>query len=277
LFYLDKNWVKEKIDSISLSENNYIWESFMDGYLFNRRVYENLYKLMRQHYELAIDYDFREKHTMERLIQHISVGYLRKYETLGSKDSLFYRILDKWEYSQIKEVIKFFWMQKDYIVKIIEEVKSEITSDIIKMKKKIVKFWKWIYEYKYKKTQIEEINDEDKKILSNLSLLIAFIDKINSENIDWIKLSASCANVDYKSPFLIEYLDKLKDKDNKGYVGEIFLKMLEYFTPEYDMTHVKSIVEYLYKNNFKVHANKISNIYGSKGYEFLRDLYNKYN
>lgn len=277
LFYLDKNWVKEKIDSISLSENNYIWESFMDGHLSNRRVYENLYKLMKPNYEIAIDHDFKEKHKMVRLIQYISVGYLHEYETLDSKDSLFYRILDKWDYSQIKEVIKFFRMQKDYIVEIVEEVKSEITSDIIKMKKKIIKFWEWVYENKYKKTQIEEINNEDKEILSNLSMLIAFIDKINSENIDWIKLSASYANVDYKSPFLIEYLDKLKDKDNKGYVGEIFLKMLEYFTPEYDMTHVKSIVEYLYKNNFKVRANKISNIYGSKGYEFLRDLYNKYN
>jgi hypothetical protein len=277
LFYLDKNWVKEKIDSISLSKNNYIWESFMDGYLFNRRVYENLYKLMRQHYESAIDYDFRQKHTMERLIQHISFGYLKKYETLDSKDSLFYKIINKWEYSQIKEVIKFFWMQKDYIIKIIKEVRSEITSDIIKMKKKIIKFWKWVYENKYKKKQIEEINDEDKEILSNLSLLIAFVDGINSENINWIKLSASYANVAYKSPFLIEYLDELKDKDNKGYVGEIFLKMLEYFTPEYDTKHIKSIVEYLYETKFKEGADKICNIYGMRGYEFLRNVYNKFN
>lgn len=277
LTYLDKNWVKEKINIISFSEKKILWEAFMDGYLFNRRVYENLYKLMKSHYEIAIDYDFKEEHTMERLIQHISVGYLHEYETLDSKDSLFYRILDKWDYSQIKEVINFFWMQKDYIVKIIEEVKSEITSDIIKMREKIINFWEWVYENKYKKIKIEEINNEDKKILSDLSLLVAFIDKIDSDNINCIKLSACYANIDYKSPFFIEYLEKLKDKDNKGYVGEILLEMLEYFTPDYNKKHIKSIVEYLYKAKFNEHANKISNIYGSRGNEFLRDLYNKYN
>lgn len=277
LTYLDKNWIKEKINRISFSEKKILWEAFMDGHLSNRRVYENLYKLMKPHYEIAIDHDFKEKHTMVRLIQYISVGYLHEYETLDSKNSLFYRILDKWDYSQIKEVIKFFRMQKDYIVEIIEEVKSEITSDIIKMKKKIVKFWEWVYENKYKKTQIEEINNEDKEILSSLSLLVAFIDKIDSENIDWIKLSACYANIDYKSPFFIEYLEKLKDKDSKGYVGEILLEMLEYFTPECDREHIKSIVTYFYENNFNEYANKICNIYGSKGHEFLHDIYDKYN
>jgi NurA-like 5'-3' nuclease len=58
--------------------------------------------------------------------------------------------------------------------------------------------------------------------------------------------------------------------------GEIFLKMLEKFTPDYDQKHIRSIVEFLYKSNAEENASKICNIYGSRGYEFLRDIYEKH-
>jgi len=37
-----------------------------------------------------------------------------------------------------------------------------------------------------------------------------------------------------------------------------------------------SITEHLYNSNQETIADKICNIYGSKGYEFLRDIYEKY-
>ncbi len=52
--------------------------------------------------------------------------------------------------------------------------------------------------------------------------------------------------------------------------------MLEKFTPDYDQEHIRSIVEFLYDAGATDSASKICNIYGARGQEFLRDIYEKY-
>jgi hypothetical protein len=52
--------------------------------------------------------------------------------------------------------------------------------------------------------------------------------------------------------------------------------MLEKITPDYDKKHIRLIVEFLYNAGDKDRADKICNIYGSRGHEFLRDIYEKY-
>ena len=94
-------------------------------------------------------------------------------------------------------------------------------------------------------------------------------------------LSAPYVHEDFNSPFFIKCLDELKDKgDGKEaakYIAEIYLKMLEKITPDFDKKHIRSIVEFLYNAGAQENADKICNIYGSRGYEFLRDIYEKYN
>ena len=53
--------------------------------------------------------------------------------------------------------------------------------------------------------------------------------------------------------------------------------MLSKSTPTFREENIKSIVEKIYQFGDKNKANKICNIYGSGGYEFLRPLYEKYN
>lgn len=53
--------------------------------------------------------------------------------------------------------------------------------------------------------------------------------------------------------------------------------MLKKITPDFDQKHIRSIIEFLYNNDVRENANKICNIYGSRGYEFLRDIFEKYN
>jgi len=52
--------------------------------------------------------------------------------------------------------------------------------------------------------------------------------------------------------------------------------MLEKITPDFDQKHIRSIVEFLYNSGAMDSANKICNIYGSRGYEFLRDIYERH-
>jgi hypothetical protein len=93
-------------------------------------------------------------------------------------------------------------------------------------------------------------------------------------------LSAPYVHEDYNSNFFIEYLDELKDRGEKNetaiYISEIYLRMLEKITPDFDQKHIRSIIEFLYNTDSKEHASKICNIYGARGAEFLRDIYEKY-
>jgi hypothetical protein len=61
-------------------------------------------------------------------------------------------------------------------------------------------------------------------------------------------------------------------------VGKIYLEMLKAdIYPNYKQEHIKEIVRLLYENNEKEIADKICNLYGEKGYFFLKDIYGKYN
>lgn len=268
-YYLDKSWVEQKIKEFESIEKEQLWSSFMIGYLFLPKIYDNLYSLMKKHYFKALSHSFKERDAEERLIHNITIGYLRGIEDL-SENSLFMKILNDMRPSQLEGVINFFWTQKDPIVTEKENGKFRI---------KIIKFWRLLYEkYKNKKS----FNEDDKRILSDLTELTIFLPKIDEKNFRWLNLSASNIHRDPSSHFFIEYLDRLKDRADKvesgRYVGKIFLKLLDSFTPTYKSEHIISIVEYLYKlkqNETKDSADKICNIYGSRGVYFLRDIYKK--
>ena len=278
IFYLllDKNWTEDQINQISpKKEQN--WEAFMQGYLSGNRINGDLYKLMRSHYKKAIDYEFKDKHSSEKLVQHICLVYLQGVEEINDENGLFRKILDKWNLLQIKEIISWFWMQRDLLVGSIKEKKeTEETVRFEKMRERIVDFWRWIYENRYKEKQ--QFDEEDKEILSNLSKLTVFLENIDCDNYEWLKLSAPYIHSDFNVPFFIKYLDNLKDKDkNTGkYVGKIFLEILKNSTPDYDQKDIRSIVEYLYISDLKNYADDICDKYAKKGFEFLRDIYEKY-
>jgi hypothetical protein len=272
LYYLDKNWAVEKIEQVSTEKGTKYWEAFMDGYLSVGIVYDELYELMKPYYQYGLSYDLKEKRNQEHLVQHICIGYLRDHEGLDDPNSLFQKIIHAWKPDQIREVISFFWMQRGYLTKSSEENE--------KMREKIIEFWRELY-IKYKSKDEKSLSQEDKKILSSVSRLAVFLPQITAELKEWLMLSATYVHEDFNSTFFIEYLDKLKDKgDSKvtaEYIWKIYLEMLEKITPDYDKKHIRSIVEFLYDAGALENANKISNIYGSRGYEFLRDIYEKYN
>ena len=278
IFYLliDKDWTETQINKIS-SKKEQIWEAFMQGYLYSNKIDEDLYRLMKPHYERAINYEFKEKHSSEKLVQRISFLYLRDIEKIDDESGLFRKILNKGNLLQIKEIIGWFWMQRDLIIgPIKEKKKTEETARIEKMRELIIDFWRWVYESRYKEKH--QFNEEDKKILSNFSKLTVFLEKIDCENYEWLKLSATYIHSDFNVPFFIKYLDNLKGKDkNAGkYVGKIFLKILENSTPDYDQKDIRSIIKYLYISGFEYYANKICDKYVFRGIEFLRDIYEEY-
>lgn len=271
LAFLDRIWVIDKIKGLIADCGSKYWEGFIEGYLSIGKVYDDFYALMKPHYLYGLTYDFKEKRNKEHLIQHICIGYLRDHEKLDESNSLFWKIIAAWKADQIREIIGFFWMQRDYL--------KEGTEENEKMRRKIIEFWRLLYE-KYKGNNEGSLTREDKQILSAGSKLATFLLKIEPESFEWLKASAPYVHEDFNSPFFIEYLDELKGKGDRSesakYIGAVYLKMLEKITPDFDQEHIRSIVVFLYDAGETDNANKICNIYGATGAEFLRDIYEKH-
>lgn len=271
LSYLDRGWLADKVSGLVSDNGSKQWTAFFEGYLSIGKIYDDLYELMKPHYQYGLSFAFKEKRNREYLIQHICIGYLRGHETLDDPDSLFRKIVDAWMREQIREVISFFWSQRDYL--------SANTDETEKMKARIIYLWRLIYE-KYTGKGDDSLTREDKLILSVAGELASLLPKIDAESYEWLLLSASYVQENFNSNFFIEYLNELKDKgersDTAKFIGNIYLRMLDKFTPDYDEAHIRSIVEFLYDAGETASASKICNIYGSRGNEFLRDIYEKH-
>lgn len=268
LVYLDKEWAKDKISQALSEKGTRHWLAFMEGYLAAGKVQDNLYHLMRPHYEHGLSHEFKNRHNQESLIQHICIGYLRGNETLDTTESLFKKIIDTWNPEQIQEVLSFFWMQRDYL--------AERSDENEKIRAKIMEFWKLLYE-KYKGKDEDTLSREDKRILSSASRLAAILSQLDTKSYEWLMLSAPHVHEEFNAPFFIEYLNDLRDKvdstETAKFIGGLYLKMLERSTPDFDQAHIQSLVKFLYDAGAKEDASKICNIYGEQGHEFLSDIY----
>ena len=262
IYWLDKNWVIDNINKIFLIDNDIHWKSAFTGYLFySSSIHKDIYFLLRQngHYAKAIKNEFSDSHIKARLVQHICIGYLKDWENLEDEGSLIFQLIENKNINQLLEIVDFFWLLRD-----------ELTDNI---KSKVKPLWKKLYELskQYKESQ------EYKKLFSNLSKWLSLIDEIDDEAYGWLKISAKYVDMDFNILFFIENLMQHASKTPKK-VGEIYLEMLKAgIYPYYEQEQTQNIVRSLYENKEKEIADKICNLYGEKGYLFLKDIYKKYN
>lgn len=271
IFYLDDVWSRDRIQQFETLGNDLLWSYFMYGYLYSSHVYDDLFKLMKGNYERAYGFEFPKKEVKDRLIQHLALGYLRGNETLEAT-CLFGKLIHDGNLDHLKEVVDFFWMQRR-----VTENDGPNNHEIIA---KVISFWKWVYE-RLSDRAADEYSREEKSLLSNLSRLVVFLPQIDEEYSKWLAQALPFANVNYHAYSVIEDLDHLKDKGepvtSAVHIGLLYLTMLDSFTPDYDQEHIRSTVLFLYENGNKEVADKICNIYGARGLQFLRDIYEKYN
>ena len=79
----------------------------------------------------------------------------------------------------------------------------------------------------------------------------------------------------HRSSFFVKYLAHHSAKFPNE-VGTIYLTMLDSgIYPDYKKENILHIVNSIYKNKYPLVANKICNLYGAKGYDFLVDIYTK--
>lgn len=271
--YLDKDWIVEKVKEYYELPERY-WLAFMGGYVFNNAIKDKeVYELMIPHFKRVIEKKIEFKGFNDSgIIIHLAAYYFWQYESV-TKGTLIPKFLNEAEPKQIDSLVHFFWTQKEYMLTLNKDEKEQFVERVIEL-------WNHILE-RFKNDKGEEVL----KLLSGLSKLAMFLERIDQNNIDLLKTSAQVINYDFNSPFFIEELESMKEKgeprQTAKYLGEILQIMLANFTPDYDQKHIVSLVSFLYQNKADIEvkqmADDICNEYGKRGYEFLRELYKQNN
>ena len=113
------------------------------------------------------------------------------------------------------------------------------------------------------------------EVLSRLSGWVALVDKIDAEVLKWLKKSTQHIRGLTDSAFFVEELLPHTTK-TPAEVGEIYLGMLTHNVyPYHDQEHIQEIIRVLYSTGHTEVANRICNLYGEAGFDFLRSLYDE--
>ena len=259
LLYLDKEWVVGNINRIFPQQNEYHWQAAFSGYLYNYQIYADLYSLLKEHghYRKALNTDFADREVPRGLVEHICVGWIEDSETLDDKTSLIYQLINSDNSNLLSTLVHFFWRQR-----------SNLSP---KVKAKVRPTWRALYESLSQKGDVEKYGE----VLSRLSGWIALVDKIDEEVLKWLKLSTQHIRGLTDSAFFVEGLLSHTSK-TPAEVGEIYLEMLyQGVYPYHDQEHIQEIVRTLYNTKHKEVADRICNLYGKAGFDFLKSLYDE--
>ena len=259
LMYLDREWVVDNINRIFPQQDEYHWQAAFSGYLYNYQIYANLYSLLKEHghYRKALNTDFADREVPRGLVEHICIGWIEDSETLDDKTSLIYQLINSENSNLLSTLVHFFWKRRDNL--------SE------QLKTKVMPTWGALYESLSQKDDIEKYGE----VLSRLSGWVALVDKIDGEVLRWLKLSTQHIRGLTDSAFFVEGLLKHVRKTPTE-VADIYLGMLTHNVyPYHDQEHIEGIVRVLYNTGHKEVADRICNLYGEAGFDFLRSLYDE--
>ena len=259
LLYLDKEWVVGNINRIFPQQDEYHWQAAFSGYLYSSQIYADLYSLLKEHghYRKALHTDFSDRETYRGLVEHICTGWIEGSETLNDKTSLMYQLINGEDSDLLSNLVHFFWRQKNNLSP--------------KVKAKVIPTWRALYESLSQKGDVEKYGE----VLSRLSGWVALVDEIDAEVLKWLKMSTQHIKGLTDSAFFIKGLLPHATR-TPAEVGDIYLELLTHnIYPHHDQEHIQGIVRVLYDTGHKEIADRICNLYGEAGFDFLRSLYDE--
>jgi hypothetical protein len=276
--YLDKEWTMNQIANISFTNKS--WEGFMVGYIYSGTIYKEIYIAMKGHYWNALNFAFSQKRIKGDLANHIGIGYLNCFEDEINFE-LYKELIKIWDYEMIEKLLWYFWTQED-IVNSIKEGQTEIESKKQEyIRARVLDFWDELYN-KYTKIDASELNNEDKKVISDSLKLITILKQIDNKEYEKLKFAMPYVESNYNSHLIIEKLhDRISLNDREStriLIGNLLLELVESCYATYPQELIIDMVQYLYyiKNEeLKNIADKICNAYARKNVNFLQDIYIK--
>ena len=286
LLPLDEAWLIDNMDHIFPQQSEYHWHMAFTGYLlYSPQLCESIYTALKKHghYQRALNSDFCNRQvdarvlpepdvvyldnqqmnlTVDRavrkkLVSDICLGWMEGFETLEDETSLIYQLINSQDPNLLSTLIHFFWKKRDNLPE--------------QLKVKVVPTWRALYESLSQKDDVEKYGE----VLSGLSRWVTLVDKIDAEVLKWLKMSTQHIRGLRDSAFFVEGLLPHATK-TPAEVGDIYLGMLTHNVyPYHDQEHIQGIVRVLYSTGRKEGADRICNLYGAAGFDFLRSLYDE--
>jgi len=210
--YMSNEWVLKNLCRIFDQSNYQGWLCAMQGYAYVGRVYELIYKHLKEHGHLikALDDDNIKDRVNEKVIQNIAVAYLNNFESLD--EGLIKLLLLRGKQSELSHLIWFFWtLRKD-------------GDDNIKVK--VLALWPLILDI------IDTNNQEGRLLASKLCDWAVFVDEVTDENKKLILAVAPFAEEGYNSYDLLRSISRISQRQPiESY--EIWLRLLEGAQPDF--------------------------------------------
>ena len=287
LLYLDKGWLVDNIDHIFPKQDEYHWHVAFSGYLlYSGPLSEAIYSLLKEHghYGKAITSDFCSQQIdarvlprtpvvyldsqqmdltvdrviREKLVSDIYLGWVEEFETLADETSLIYQLVNSENPNLLSTLIHSFWKKRDDLPE--------------EMRVKVIPTWRALYESLSEKEDIGKYE----AVLSKLSGWVALVDTIDAEVLKWLKMSTQHIRGLTDSAFFVEELLPHATK-TPAEVGDLYLGMLTHNVyPYHDQEHIQEIIRALYRTGHTEVADRICNLYGAAGFDFLRALYDEH-
>ena len=259
IYNLDAQWVINNIDRILPLDDSEHWNAAVQAYLaFSSVILKEIHSLLQEkgHYSKMLQFNSSDDFLNRQMLQHICIVYTACWDRIDDQTSLIKELIDRREKTRISSMIHFMWNFRNEKHK---EIKSKITD-----------LWRYLIG------SLSE-NSDTISVIGDLVLFTSFIDRIDDEVFEWLKLSASHSKESRYMSIFVEFLyNQVTITPRK--VGEIYLRLTESGVfPTYEEKYVSGIIEHLYKSDEKEIANRICNLYGEaeRDYNFLglRDLY----
>lgn len=210
--YMSNEWVSKNLCRIFDQSNYQGWLCAMQGYAYVGRVYELIYKHLKEHGHLikALDDDNIKGKANEKVIQNIAVAYLNNFETL--ENGLISQLLQRGMQSELSHLIWFLWtLRKD-------------GDDNINAK--VFALWPLILEV------IDTSSREGRLLASKLCDWAVFVDEVTDENKKLILAVAPFAEEGYNSYDLLRSISRISERQPiEAY--EIWLRLLEGAKPDF--------------------------------------------
>jgi hypothetical protein len=211
--YIDSNWLQSNISNIFPREYSANFQSALEGLAYapaNRVIYSFLRK--ESILDFAIRHELKGRLAREKLVERIALALLWGDEYLdGQLISYFF---ENKRLDDLEKIADFFWSVSN----------QEISPDQVE---RILEFWNLCVVW------IRDREDTPAKLLSKLSRLSCYVNKVEARELDWLLAVAPYVHVGYNADNFIEQLDRLVEC-NSAEICIVLGKMLETFLPTFD-------------------------------------------
>ncbi|MGM0601074.1 MAG: hypothetical protein ACQETH_14790 [Candidatus Rifleibacteriota bacterium] len=220
--YMSKKWTLGNLEKI-FNQNNYLrWLCAMQGYAYVGTAYQEIYQFLKTHgdYIKALDDPNIKDRVREKVIQDITLAYLKDLESFDDRKSLIKLLVTRKNQDEKSHLIWFLCT--------LDKNKPQ------KEKNKIFELWQNIQQ------ELDFSEKKDRITASNLCGFARFIGKFDNESLELLLEIASYSDEAHNAYELLENISVISDAQPFE-AHKVWMKMLEGSMADYPEEAIKKL------------------------------------